>query len=515
MNVKSVFVVLAVAWATGCSAELKLAALFSDGMVLQRQQPVPVWGWTDPGKEVTVSIAGQEQRATADRDGKFMVRLKGMEASSQPRILLVKCGAESAEVKDVLVGEVWLCAGQSNMQMGVNGAGQFDKEKPAANHPLIRMFFVGMTANKEVQRDCIGRWEVCSPETVGAFSATAYFFGRELHKELDVPVGLIRSAWGGTRIEAWSPLASLDRFPAAQQLKQEQDALAATFNEAASEANNAKMMAAWSNRVEQAKAGGQKWPEKPKLKVHPHKASNYPANLYNAMIHPLVPYGIRGAIWYQGENNAYQAPLYFGLLENMVSEWRRDWGSEFPFYAVQLPNFKIPQTQPVEDSDWALMREAFLQFHRKVPNAGMAVTIDAGMEKNIHPTNKQTVGRRLARQALAKTYGKAVVPGGPVYRSMHKEDGKIVVRFDDIGAGLMARGGEPLKRFAIAGEDRRFAVAQATIVGDAVEVSSPEVPDPVAVRYAWASNPTGCNLCNKDGLPASPFRTDDWPPAEK
>lgn len=501
--------------AMGCSsfAELKLATVFSDGMVLQRDQKVPVWGWADAGADVTVFFAGQEKTVKADKDGKFMVRLKKMKASAEAQSLKVVSGADSAEVKNVLVGEVWLCSGQSNMQMAVKGADDFETEQAAANYPLIRMFLTDMKANTELQKDCTGSWKVCTPDNIGVFSATAYFFGRELHKELDVPIGLVRSCWGGTRIESWSPMASLEQFPTVVEYKAKMDALVDQFDEVAIEARYAKQLEGWKEKAKQAKTEGKKAPRRPRKQTHPHKSQNYPANLYNAMINPLIPYGIRGAIWYQGEANAKTsegALLYRDLLENMVVQWRKDWNTDFPFYAVQLVNYKKPQVNPVEDTAWAFIRESFLKFHKEVPGAGIAVTIDVGMEKNIHPTNKQAVGYRLAQQALAKTYGKDVVAGGPIYQSMKKDGAKIVIGFEDIGSGLLAKDGA-LKTFAVAGADKQFVTATAEIVGDTVVVSSSDISDPVAVRYAWANNPVGCNLYNKEGLPASPFRTDDWP----
>ncbi|MCF7816754.1 MAG: sialate O-acetylesterase [Kiritimatiellales bacterium] len=497
-------------------AELKLPAVFSDGMVLQREQKVPVWGWANPGEEVSISFAGQEQTVKADKDGKFMVRLKKLDASKEPRSLKVASGTESREVKDVLVGEVWLCSGQSNMQMPVSGAMDFDKEKDAADHPLLRMFLTDQNTSLAALPDCTGAWKVCTPDNVGQFSATAYFFGRELQKELDVPVGLIRSCWGGTRIESWSPMASLEQFPSVMEYKAQEDGRAESFDQAAVDERFAKQFETWKQNVKQAKANGKKEPKRPKKPTNPHASHNYPANLYNAMINPLVPYGMRGAIWYQGEANSKtlgSAILYRDLLENLVVQWRKDWDQKFPFYAVQLPNFKAPQVKPVEDSTWAFIRESFLDFSKEVPNTGIAITIDIGEEKNIHPKNKQAAGYRLAQQALAKTYGKNVVPGGPIYKSMKRDGNKIIIKFTDIGSGLVEQGGTPLKTFAVAGADKKFVFAQAAIVDNTVIVSSTEVPEPVAVRYAWADNPVGCNLYNKEGFPASPFRTDDWPPA--
>ncbi|MCF7848834.1 MAG: sialate O-acetylesterase [Kiritimatiellales bacterium] len=497
-------------------AELRLAAAFSDNMVLQRDQKVPVWGWVNPGEAVTVKFAGQEISGKAGKDGKFMVRLKKMDANKTPQALVVETASgKKLEVKNVLVGEVWLCSGQSNMQMSVGSAQNPEDEQKSANHPLIRMFLTDLKASKELQAECTGTWAVCSPDTVLKFSATAYFFGRELHKKLDVPIGLVRSCWGGTPIEAWGPMASMEKFPTVMAQKAAEDAKAVKYDEVAAREKHAKQLEAWKQKVKKAKADGKKAPKRPKEPVHPHTSQRYPANLYNAMINPLVPYGIRGAIWYQGEANTKsieQAILYRELLANLATSWRKDWGDQFPFYAVQLPNFKKPQTEPSEDTGWAYVRESFMEVHKNLPNAGMAITIDVGEEKNIHPKNKQEVGYRMAQQALAKTYKMGNVAGGPVYKSMKKDGGKIVVKFEDIGSGLVARGGS-LKTFVIAGADKKFVWADAEVVGDTVVVSSPKVSKPVSVRYAWADNPVGCNLYNKEGFPASPFRTDDWVPA--
>ena len=491
-------------------AELKLPALFSDGMVLQRDQNVPVWGWADVGAEVTVSFAGQTQKATADQTGKFMVRLEKMDASAEPHLLKVTTETESAEVSDVLVGEVWLCSGQSNMQWPVFRALDFEKERAAASHPLIRMFLTVEVTSQKLEEECSGSWKVCAPETVGGFSATAYFFGRDLQAVLDVPVGLIRSCWGGTRIESWMAPEFLSQYPDAVARVEQLEKQALSFDQEAEDEKYIRLKAEW----DKAKLEGTPPPSRPWPKTHPHKDPNYPGCLYNAMINPLIPYGMRGAIWYQGEANAGpvdQALEYRTLLDEMVTEWRTDWDDEFPFYAVQLVNFMEPQKKPSETSGWVMIRESFLTFHKEFTKAGMAVGIDVGEETNIHPSNKQAIGKRLAHQALVKTYGKDVVAGGPIYESMKKDGGKIVIKFSDIGSGLVEQGGAPLKTFAIAGADQKFVFAQAMIVGETVVVSSAEVADPMAVRYAWANNPVGCNLFNKEGFAASPFRTDDWP----
>ncbi len=485
-----------------CGAELKLPALFSDGMVLQQKQPIPVWGWADPGETVTLSFGGSKATTTADPTGRFKVRLAKMKASSAPRTLSISTPKETLTIKGVLVGEVWLCSGQSNMQAGLRATVNSDEEIAAASYPLIHLFKVKTLASNQRQQDVSGTWEECNPNNAPRFSAVAYFFGRELQKELRIPVGLIVSAWGSSSVEAWGPASSFESFPSIAQ-----------YGVLASECVETLDAGAESDRFKRETEG---WQEQ-EIGSKPIRYRNYAGHLYNSMIHPLAPYGIRGAIWYQGEHDARsmgKALLYRDLLENMVIQWRQEWGVNFPFYAVQLPNFRTPQKKPVENSPWVFLREAFLQFSKTVPQTGVSVAIDIGEADDIRPKNKQDVGYRLARLALAKTYQKNNVPGGPLYRSMEKQGRKIIIRFDDVGSGLVAQG-DSLKTFAIAGKDQRFVFAQATIKGNTVVVESLEVPHPVAVRYAWASNPDKCNLFNREGFPASPFRTDDWLPANR
>jgi sialate O-acetylesterase len=440
-------------FALPAAAELKLPAIFSDHMVLQRDIAVPVWGTSQPGDTVTVTFAGQTKTAKAAKDGTWRVALDPLKASTKPQALAVQSTIDNRKstIQDVLVGEVWLCSGQSNMAMAVGRAVNAKAESAAAKLPLIRHIKVaraggggkgkkGKKGPTAAPKDIRGAWAVCSPQTAGGFSATAFFFGRELHKELKVPVGLINSSVGGTPIEQWTGPDN---------------------------------------------AGG----------------------LYQSMIAPLVPYAIRGAIWYQGERNAKSnATAYAERLPGLIRGWRKVWGQgEFPFYYVQLPNFKTPQSKPVEDDGWVLVQEAMLKT-LAVPNTGMAVTIDVGDAKNIHPTNKQAVGKRLALWALGKTYEKDIVCCGPIYKSAARKGSTIVITFDHVGGGLVAKGGA-LKGFAIAGADKKFIWADAKIDGETIVVSSPKIKTPAAVRYAWAPNPK-CNLYNKAGLPASPFRTD-------
>lgn len=489
--------------------EVSLPGVFGDHMVLQRGRGVPVWGKAVAGEKVVVTIAGQSKTATADKDGKWSVKLEAMKAGG-PHTLTAK-GGSTVEFSDVLIGEVWLCSGQSNMAMSVRGSRNYTDEQAAAKLPKIRMITINRTPAETPQDDCKGAWSVCSPETVGGFSATAYFFGRELHKELSVPLGLINSSVGGTPVQAWTALADQEAEPRLKALLDEWAKQIADADPAKAKAAYEKQLAAWEIKAKAARAAKKRPPRKPRMGGNPRMSTHRPGNLYNGMIAPLAGYGIAGAIWYQGESNAsrYDPKLYGMQLEMMIANWRRVWGQgDFAFEWVQLPNFRTVQSEPVETSGWVIVQEEMLKT-LKVANTGMAVTIDVGMAKNIHPTNKQAVGKRLAIWALAATYGKNIVRCGPLYKSMAGKGGKIVVTFDHVGGGLAAAGGGKLEGFAIAGADGKFVWAEAKIAGDTVVVSSDTVKAPAAVRYAWAANPK-CNLFNKAGLPASPFRTDNW-----
>jgi hypothetical protein len=491
------------------TAAVRLPALFSDHMVLQREAAIPVWGWADPGEKITVSIAGRSQATTADPKGKWSVKLDPLNAK-EPATLTVT-GTNTLTVADVLVGEVWLASGQSNMQMAVNGVNNAQGEIAAATFPQIRMFTVARLTAITPQEECGGKWVVCSPETVGQFSAAAYFFGRELHQTQHTPVGLINASWGGTAIEGWTSMpvqqAKRELAPVLEAWRQK---TAVPFDEAQAMNRYEKQTEVWKNQVEKAKAAGKKPPQAPKKPVDPRLQPNHPANLFNGMIAPLIPYAIRGGIWYQGESNSNGqfAKLYATQLPLLIQDWRHRWGQgQFPFAWVQLPNFKKPSMDPGAPSGWAVVREGMLRT-LAVPHTGMAITIDVGDAANIHPKDKQTVGKRLARWARATVYGEKIPSSGPLPAG-HKINGaEIAISFTHADHGLAAKDGE-LKGFAIAGADQKWVVAKARIAGDTVIVSSLEVPAPTAVRYAWADNPD-CNLTNGAGLPASPFRTDDW-----
>lgn len=494
-------------FATLAPAAVRLPAVIGDNMVLQRDQAVPIWGWADAGEKVTVTILGQTKSAQADANGKWMVRLDAL-AAGGPHTMTV-AGENTITLKNLLVGDVWLCSGQSNMQMSVARSNNAEEEIAAANYPQIRLLSVPSKGTQQPQQDFQGQWAECGPATVGGFSAAAYFFGRKLHQDLDVPIGLIHCSWGGSSCEAWVRRDVLEADARYKPLLENWDQRAATYDPQKAQEAWQKQMDAWKKKAAEAKAAGKEPPRAPRKPADPRVGQHRPANCYNGMLLPLIPYAIRGAIWYQGEANAGRAYQYRQLFPLMIRQWRNDWAQgEFPFYYVQLANYMAVKPEPGE-STWAELREA-QTMTLQTPNTGMAVIIDIGEANDIHPKNKQDVGNRLALWALAKTYGKKLVYSGPIYRSMEKKDNQIVLRFDHAGSGLVAKDGQPLKGFSIAAADKKFVWAEARIAGDTVVVSSPAVPDPVAVRYAWADNPV-CNLYNQEGLPANPFRTDDWP----
>lgn len=598
-----VCVLAALALGGPAEAALRLPDVIGDHMVLQRDAETRIWGWADPGETVTVRVGVHEVSGTADGDGAWSVQLPAP-AGGGSLEMLVSAGGESITVRDVLVGEVWICSGQSNMQWPLSQATDAEEEIAEANYPLIRLFTVSMNTAKEPLEDCTGEWALCTPETAGPFSAVGYFFGRKIHGEEGVPVGLINTSWGGTPAEAWTSRGALDAdadlkkmYGAEEGGDDVQKADRARFDAKLEAGGSAPVttdltslagtwdfisgvpgqeiqsamtvslegdeldvaMVGWTaeKSTEVSYAEGElKWtfliPGYSPLPLHcavtvrggafrgtisvgdspggpfvgakrgsgvdrvdrlvPSAPQNRPTSLYNAMIAPLLPFPIRGAIWYQGEANANtseDALLYHKLFSTMIGDWRAAWGQgDFPFLYVQLANFKERYPDPQPHSPWAELRDS-QRLTLSTPNTGMAVIIDIGEGDNIHPKNKQDVGKRLALAALAKAYGKDVAYSGPMYRSFSVEGGRVRIAFDHTNDGLATRGGDHLVGFSIAGEDRRFVWAEASIEGDAVVVWSDEVAKPAAVRYAWADNPA-CNLYNGAGLPASPFRTDPW-----
>lgn len=487
------------------ATDLKLASIFSDHMVLQREKPVTIWGWTDAGEAVTVTFSAQSKSATADADGKWVLKLDPLTASSEPRILTASDNqGHRVEVKDILVGEVWLGSGQSNMEMSVQASDDAEAEKAAANFPLIRYY--GESSGPAETGRAVGKgaWQECNPTNVRRFSAVLYFFGRQIHREVGVPVGLINSSAGATQIEYWVPAGVQTVDP---ETKANYEALLkgyTGFDEVKVAANYEKQLESWKLAAAQATAEKKEPPARPFDIVAARKRKGPPAGLYNGKIHNLVPFTLRGVLWYQGESNAGNPALYGKLLAQLVTAWRALWNEELPFAWVQLPNFTAP------GEGWPRMREAMLKT-LNLPKTGMAVTIDIGDAKNIHPTNKQEVGRRLSLWALGTIYGKPVPAiSGPLPESSSVAGDGITVTFRHADGGLKTKDGGPVRGFQIAGLDRHWKTASAHIEGNKVVVASAEVPSPVAVRYAWQDLPD-FNLFNAADLPASPFRTDDWP----
>ena len=487
-------------------AAVALASPFTDHAVFQRERPVPVWGTAGAGETVTVTCGGISAKAVAAADGTWKAELAPLPVGGPYDVTV--SGSSTIVLKDVLVGDVWLCSGQSNMAFGLNRVVNREQEVAQANHPKVRLFKVGLIAKEQPQSSCEGVWQVCTPKSAAGFSAVAYFFGRELNKELDVPIGLIASSWGGTGAESWTSQPILEASAEFRAVFPAWDKTVADSPKAL-ERYRTVDLAKWEQEAAVAKAAGKPEPKKPREPNGPNTPHLRPAALYNGMIAPLVPYSLRGVIWYQGEANATgtRAESYRRLLPQLVAGWRSDFANDFPFYLVQLANFgpdlaKVP-SDPWPVVPWAVLRESQALVATSMPKSGMAVAIDVGNPEDIHPANKQDVGRRLALVALAKDYGKAVEYSGPVAKNM-TITGKVAEVTFDHAKGLAAKGGD-LQGFTIAGEDGRFRPAQAVISGSTVRITSPEIASPISVRYAWGNSPT-CNLVNQAGLPAGPFR---------
>lgn len=489
-------------------ADVRLPRLFTDHMVLQREMPVPVWGLADPGEKVTVQLAGQSQSATADADGKWRVMLKPLSVG-EPLTLVVK-GKNQVEVNDILVGEVWVCSGQSNMEWPVAATRDADLIHTAANIPQIRLLSVKPVGTQTPNDDIDERWQVCTPDTVGGFSAVGYLFGRQLHESLGVPIGLINNAWGGSSCEAWVPRDKFEGEALYEPLLARWKQTESEHDEAKLRADYDAQLAEWRKARDTAEAKGEPVPGQPGSD-NPLFNQHRPGNLYNARIAPLAPFAIRGAIWYQGESNADRAYQYRDMFPRMITSWRDAWGQgDFPFYWVQLADFRAEKPEPSE-SDWAELREAQTMTLDRLPNTGEAVIIDIGEGNDIHPRNKVDVANRLARWALAKDYDLKIDHASPRYDHFEVQGNKAVVTFRDCGKGLVTFDVGDARGFTVAGNDRKWHPAQAKVIApNQVEVACEAVPEPVAVRYAWADNPV-VNLYSSSGLPVTPFRTDDWP----
>ncbi|MCM8768135.1 MAG: sialate O-acetylesterase [Candidatus Omnitrophica bacterium] len=501
--------------------KLEVCSLLTDHVVLQQGMTVPLWGWASPGAEVSVSFAGQTKIVTADKNGRWQVRLEPLTASLTPAEMTICSGSRVIVVKDILIGEVWLCSGQSNMAMTVSGCLNAAQEKESAS-PLIRHYRVPLRHSPWPEEKVSGRWEVSTPDVVGSFTATGYFFAREIVSQLNIPVGIINSSWGGTRIEPWICPEGYQLVPELKTINERiQAAHPATESGRQRYLGYLRELQEWIEKTRSLIDLGQIPPELPAVPWIDGDQQQ-PTRIYNAMIHPLIPWAIRGVLWYQGEANGNEGESYYHKMKALIGGWRGVWKQgDFSFYYVQLPNYRYSDARNAAGGDgWARLREAQLAA-LGIPKTGMAVTIDIGEANDIHPKNKQDVGKRLARLALAKDYNYAIVPTGPLYKKHVVEGNKIRIFFDCVGKGLIVarkNGLAPVEErpkgqltwFSLAGEDKNFVRAEAVIEGETIVVSSPLVSKPVAVRYAFTTNPAGCNLYNRDGLPASPFRTDNW-----
>lgn len=526
-------------------ADVKMPSVFGDHMVLQQEAGLPVWGTADAGEKVTVTVGNKSASATAGADGKWMVKLSPLPAESAP-VTMTVAGKNTLTFSDVLVGDVWVCSGQSNMEFGLKQAHNAQDEVPKASDPQLRLFHVPKKSTLDPQTDVVAKWEICTPETILNFSAVGYFFGRDLRATLKRPIGLIETDWGASTAQAWTSLSGLQKDAELSHYVVDHDKMVADFPAASAAypgllaAYQADLAAwekevgaayrplfeAWQKEDAAAKAAGQPSPRQPVLArpkplppVEPYGNNKTPTTLFNGMVAPLIPYGIKGAIWYQGESNASSAGAieYRTLFGRMITDWREKWNEgDFPFLFVQLAGYGGNGPRDT----WPVLRESQLKT-LALPNTGMASAVDIGDARNIHPQDKLDVGLRLALAAKHVAYGQQVVYSGPIYDSMKVEGSAIRVSFTQTGGGLII-GTAPWKPataaplptdqlvgFAIAGADQNWLPAEAKIEGNTVVVSSAQVPQPVAVRYAWVNSPV-CNLYNKENLPASPFRTVDW-----
>jgi sialate O-acetylesterase len=475
---------------------VKLPSLISDHMLLQQGRPVRIWGAADPGESVRVEFQGQSVSTAAGPNGKWTAWLKPLTAAGPLEMTIA--ASNTIVLHDVLVGEVWLGSGQSNMEFVLANANNHDEEIARANYPYIHIFKAKRVVAEQPADDVEGTWQVCSSQTVARFSAVEYFFGRALHDRLRVPIGLIESDWGGTPAQSWTSRQALDGDPALKYIAEEWQGVLGRYP-AAKEKYDAQL-ADWKQRAAAATAAGSTPPNRPQPPAGPGH-QNTPAGLYNGMIAPITPYAIRGVIWYQGESNASEAHAfrYRRLFRGMIEDWRKQWGDDgMPFFFVQLANYKANQW-------WPVLRESQTNAFA-LRGTGMAVAIDIGESKDIHPKNKQDVGRRLALAARHLVYGDTIEYSGPMFRQGVPEGPAMRVWFthaDD----LQAKAGGAITGFTIAGADGNFVPADARVDGASILVSSAQVANPAAVRYAWADDPT-CNLINGAGLPASPFRSD-------
>ena len=499
---------------TSLSAEIKLPPIFSNNMMLQQNTGAPIWGWANPGETIRIT-ASWEKEATAvgGADGKWKAILTTPSYGGPHSIKI--SGQNEITINNVMIGEVWLCAGQSNMGWRLSATMEGENDGAKANYPDIRIFRSERAHSHEPQDDVKAVWTECSPETAATCSAVTFYFAEKLHNELEIPIGVVLQPYAGTPIEGWMPRDIQLNDPRTRKVVEEMDMESASYDLRAANKQLARATQLWKD----GKRRGE-----PKLRTPSNWGHQYPGNIFNGMIHPVRPYGIRGAIWYQGERNAKdvaQAANYKNQLPLLINYYRSSWHSlsgghvsdDFPFYFVQLPGWLPDQTEPLEsEAAWAVSRESMRQVAMTMPNSGVAVSIDTGDAILLHPKDKKPIGQRLAYLALKKTYEKDFVEYGPLFKSHRVNGNKMILTFDSLGSGLMAGRKGPLDAFAIAGGDRKFVWGNAKISGDTIVVWADEIERPKAIRYAWADNPSRRNLLyNKEGIPASPFRTDNWP----
>lgn len=488
-------------------AELALPAIISDHMVLQQKHANPIWGWDTPGTKVRVTFAGQTKTATAGSDGRWTVILAPVPANATPQTLTV-AGTTRREIRDVLIGEVWMCSGQSNMQWTVSQTYDGDIEA-AASYPRIRLIRVPRVGSQDLRKDFEGSWQPSTPGVAREFSGVGFRFGRTLHQIIGVPIGLIDNSCGGSAAEAWVRRESLERDARFKPLMDATVKREAEFKSPNAATEHAAAMEKWKLASEQAKAEKKTPPIQPPAPAAWLTGNRRPGNMFGAMLHPTLGYGLKGVIWYQGETNAPRAHEYADLFPFLIEEWRREWGQgDFPFYWVQLADFHAENVDP-GDSDWAELREAQTKALR-LPNTGQAVIIDVGEGNNVHPGNKYSVAMRLVRWALAKEYGVNIRHRSPQFKSMATAGKKVTITFDCFGSTLRPFDVAEPRGFAVCDEDKvwHWASGQVTAT-DKIEIWSERVSTPIAVRYAWADNPV-CNLFTNEGLPVTPFRTDNF-----
>lgn len=488
------------------NAFVKVPDVLSNGMILQQQVNVPIWGTALPGEAIEVSFNHQQKNTLADVNGNWKIYLDPMDANATPQMLVIR-GINEIHIKDVQIGEVWLCTGQSNMQLILSMTSKGDSVISSANYPMLHLFNVSRENSFGHTRGPLGEWSSCTPASVKEFSAAAYYFGLALQQKLKVPVGIINASFGGSQAEAWTPKSYLE-IPELEPCIARDTAWAK--QRATVQVAYRKQLEDWAVYAKKEKASGRKPKEAPH---QPEALRDYrpTASIYKAMIAPLIPYAIKGNFWYQGENNEDRAEQYGTLLPVMIRSWRNNWKEgNFPFGIVQLPNFKNHESVP-EDGAWSHLRDAQRWAADTVKNAGLIVTIDIGEAHNIHYHDKYDLGQRMCQWALSHVYKYPVLPSGPMFEKAAINKNKMIATFNVVGDGLTTKDGKAPQCFAIAGANHQWHWATAKIINkNQVEVWSEEVPHPVAIRYAFNDNPIDPNLTNESMLPAAPFRTDDW-----